>query len=146
MQKNIVIFDLDGTIADNEHRNHLVRCQDPDWRAYFAACTDDAPNTPVIKMLDALFNEGREVWIVSGRSDEVRAETEAWLADHNVSYDKLIMRPKDSQTPDHVLKKEWLNTIIPKGAVLCVFEDRSRVVDMWRAEGLTCFQVAPGDF
>jgi hypothetical protein len=25
-------------------------------------------------------------------------------------------------------------------------DDRQKVVDMWRAEGLTCFQVAPGDF
>ena len=27
-----------------------------------------------------------------------------------------------------------------------VLEDRQCVVDMWRGEGLTCLQVAPGDF
>jgi hypothetical protein len=146
MQKNIVIFDLDGTLSLVEHRTHLVRCEKPDWPAFFAACVDDDPNTPVIKTLDALFEQGREVWIVSGRSDEVRAETEAWLAEHRVPYDNLIMRRKGDHRPDHDLKKEWLDTVIPKEAVLCVFDDRTSVVDMWRAEGLTCFQVAPGDF
>lgn len=27
-----------------------------------------------------------------------------------------------------------------------VFDDRTRVVDMWRQEGLRAVQVAPGDF
>jgi hypothetical protein len=30
--------------------------------------------------------------------------------------------------------------------VFCVVDDRQKVVDMWRENGLTCFQVAPGDF
>ena len=30
--------------------------------------------------------------------------------------------------------------------VLCVFDDRNQVVDMWREIGLKCLQVQPGDF
>jgi Straboviridae polynucleotide kinase len=30
--------------------------------------------------------------------------------------------------------------------ILCVFDDRQKVVDMWRSLGQACFQVAPGDF
>ena len=30
--------------------------------------------------------------------------------------------------------------------VAMVFDDRQQVVDMWRDNGLTCFQVADGDF
>ena len=30
--------------------------------------------------------------------------------------------------------------------VAMVFDDRNQVVDMWRQNGLTCFQVADGDF
>ena len=29
---------------------------------------------------------------------------------------------------------------------LIIFDDRQSVVDMWRSRGLTCFQVAKGDF
>ena len=33
-----------------------------------------------------------------------------------------------------------------KNDVLCVYDDRQKVVDMWREEGLVCCQVAPGNF
>ena len=35
---------------------------------------------------------------------------------------------------------------IGKDNVAMVFDDRQQVVDMWRYNGLTCFQVADGDF
>ena len=28
----------------------------------------------------------------------------------------------------------------------CIFDDRKKVVDMWRQEGLTCFEVEEGNF
>jgi hypothetical protein len=47
--------------------------------------------------------------------------------------------------PDNDLKQMWLDTIgVDKVAM--VFDDRNQVVDMWRSNGLTCFQVAKGDF
>jgi hypothetical protein len=48
--------------------------------------------------------------------------------------------------PDEILKKAMLDTFVDKNDVLMTVDDRQKVVDMWRAEGLTCFQVAPGDF
>ena len=57
------------------------------------------------------------------------------------------MRPIRSFTPDDKLKNDWLNTKFPdKDDVLCVFDDRDKVVDMWRRNGISCFQVAPGTF
>ena len=44
------------------------------------------------------------------------------------------------------MKKEMLDTFVDRNDVLMTVDDRQKVVDMWRAEGLTCFQVAPGDF
>jgi hypothetical protein len=35
---------------------------------------------------------------------------------------------------------------IDKRKVLFVVEDRNRVVEMWRKEGLVCLQCAPGEF
>ena len=51
--------------------------------------------------------------------------------------------------PDEVLKKKMLLEFVGdewRSEVFCVFDDRQKVVDMWRDLGLTCFQVAPGDF
>lgn len=43
-----VIFDLDGTIADINHRTHFVRGGNKDWESFFAGCVADVPNAPVV--------------------------------------------------------------------------------------------------
>ena len=48
--------------------------------------------------------------------------------------------------PDNELKQFWLDTLLDKDDVFAVFDDRQQVVDTLRANGLTCFQVADGDF
>lgn len=151
--KDTVIADLDGTIALIEHRLHHIHSNTyphpgfkPDWRAFFAACKDDLPNTQVIRILRRLSDDLR-IHIVSGRSDEVRAETINWLKQQQVPFDNLIMRKEGDHTPDDVLKRSWIDTgIIDKERVFCVLDDRKRVVDMWRSYGFTTLQVAEGEF
>lgn len=159
--KPIYIFDLDGTLALIEHRRHFVEGPKKDWRAFFAACVDDEPNIPVIRTLQTLRKAGAEIWIWSGRSDEVREETELWLHQHGVFKGSLFLRRKlfDSvetfrmrKAGDHqddvTLKHDWLCEIEPPeyARLTGVFDDRARVVQMWRDSGITCFQVAPGEF
>jgi hypothetical protein len=48
--------------------------------------------------------------------------------------------------PDEILKKQMLDDHVDIDDVFCVVDDRQKVVDMWREIGLTCFQVAPGNF
>ena len=49
--------------------------------------------------------------------------------------------------PDDELKKRWLDQLFTNTEdILCVFDDRDKVVKMWRDSGLTCFQVAEGNF
>lgn len=144
--KNIVVFDLDGTLALIEHRLHFLEGK-KNWRKFFAACKDDMPNEPIIEVLRGLHKQGYEIWIVSGRSDEVKQETLAWLKKFSIPHDHLIMRGFGDLTADHVLKRSWLTKgLIPKEQVLMVFDDRDKVVAMWRSQGLVCAQVAPGDF
>lgn len=155
--KPLYIFDLDGTLADAEHRIHHISGETKDWRAFFAACSDDKPITAAIKTLHALRKGGAEVWVWTGRSDEVRAETVAWLHKHGVyhafwnpmrAHEALLMRKAGDYRADHVIKSEWLSLLDPpeRKRLTAVFEDRSRVVAMWREYGVPCFQVAPGDF
>lgn len=120
----------------------------PDWKAFHAACVDDLPNMPVIRTLRAHAEAGHDVFIVSGRSDEVRQQTVEWLHLFGINYSALIMRRAGDYTPDDVLKRSWLSdgTLPPRERILCVYDDRDRVVRMWREQGLACFQVAPGDF
>jgi hypothetical protein len=165
----LYIFDLDGTLALIEHRRHFVERDDkaklkrkPDWDAFHAACVDDLPNKPVIDVLEKLAKgsddvgfgaePGAEIWIFSGRSSTVHFETGAWLKEH-ISASclrdiRLTMRPAGDFTPDDVLKRSWYDAMSAedKARLVATFDDRDRVVKMWRDAGVTCFQVAPGDF
>lgn len=134
-----VIFDLDGTLANIDHRTHFVRGK-RDWKSFFAACVDDLPVPHVIASFHAHMAAGHRVRIWSGRSDIVRAETEDWLSDAGIDPCYLEhMRAADDNTPDVELKRYWLNQAEHRPDL--VYDDRQRVVDMWRAEGVPCFQV-----
>jgi FMN phosphatase YigB (HAD superfamily) len=145
--KDLYIFDLDGTLALIEHRRHFVECKRKNWPRFFAACVDDTPNEAVIETLRRLQQTGAEIWIWSGRSDEVRAQTEAWLKTHHI-HGRLQMRKSRDYRPDDILKAEWIDsmTLEERSRLIAIFDDRDRVVAMWRAKGVTCFQVAPGNF
>ena len=148
----IVIADLDGTIALIEHRRHWLDAEqhpeltsDERWRKFFADCVDDEPNWPVIHTLHGLVATGRKVVIFSGRSDEVFKQTNSWLYRYDVPFNHLRMRRAGDLTKDEILKEFWIQEY-DLSEILCVFDDRSCVVEMWRRLGLSCFQVAPGDF
>lgn len=143
----LYIFDLDGTLALIDHRRPLVSGENKDWPAFFAACKDDEPNMPVIGTLKLLRDAGAEIWIWSGRSDEVSAETDEWLCGVGC-YSRLRMRKQGDHQPDETLKAAWLAEMSAenRARLVAVFEDRDRMVKLWRANGIACFQVAPGDF
>jgi len=149
MKRDIVIFDLDGTLALIESRRALAAKPDGkiNWKIFFDPenIKLDLPNDPVITAFKAFAEQGFKMVILSGRDSISRAETRQWLKDNDIHPDILWMRPQGSFTPDDVLKRTWLDEL---GAdnVFCVFDDRDKVVRMWRDNGLTCFQVAPGNF
>lgn len=155
--KPLYIFDLDGTLSLTEHRVHLLHTGKRDgsaWRRFYAACDKDPPNLPVIQTMEKLRNHA-DVWVFSGRSDEVYDKTVEWLVQHtSFSYidlsnnSMLTMRREGDNTEDHLLKESWLMNMldIDRQRLVATFDDRRRVVDMWRSNGITCFQVAPGDF
>lgn len=153
--KPLYIFDLDGTLAHIEHRKHVLEDKhDPNrWRRFYAACDKDTPCAAVINTMNSLRIAGCEVWIFSGRSDEVRAQTVAWLCEHTsfMSHEletALTMRRAGDYTVDDELKLSWLDSMLvdDRHRLVAVFDDRDRVVQMWRDAGVTCFQVAPGTF
>ena len=168
MNKNTVIFDLDGTLAniDARRKKSLKPNGKMDWDVFFDAenINLDKPNDPVIKMAQLLAEDGFKIVIFSGRNDRSFFTTKSWLSRNRVPFDLLVMRPDKFQLdswpiakgnpatkemrfmPDEILKKEMLDTFINKDEVFLVVDDRDKVVKMWRDLGLNTFQVAPGDF
>lgn len=156
-KQSLYIFDIDGTLADNSHRKHFVEKRDdsledwkPDWRAFEAACGSDAPNYPVIRTLGKIWQAMSEVWFFTGRSEKSREVTMQWLAYNtplgfDIPNHHLVMRMDGDTRPDHVIKQEMLDAMLPEDRDRLI-DDRNAVVNMWRRNGVACFQVAPGDF
>jgi len=155
--KKTVIFDLDGTLADISERRALATSDGEkiNWAKFFDPqnVKMDTPNWPVIEAFKAFKAQGHEMVIFSGRSDATMDATITWLKEYDIDFDNLLMRPNKPPLlfmKDDELKQMWLNDQFPTDAdkknILCVFDDRDKVVDMWRRNGIPCFQVAPGDF
>lgn len=149
-----VIFDLDGTIALIDDRRKLSTKDNGkiDWDVFFNPdnINLDQPNNAVITMLRLLKDAGNRIVILSGRSKVTKDATKVWLKKFDVPFDVLKMRPTSRDfmyMPDDQLKQMWLDKLFTnKDDIVCVFDDRQKVVDMWRNNGLTCMQVANGDF
>lgn len=141
----VVVFDIDGTLADTSARVHHVRSKPKNWKAFFAAMSEDKAVHAIVRLCNLVHDAGVRVVLCSGRPEEYRERTVEWLAREGVRYDELRLRRHGDRRSDTIAKREMLAGIDP-AKILFVVEDRASVVDMWRAMGLVCLQCAPGEF
>ena len=139
-----VIVDIDGTVAVyTDAKMKLV--QEENWEAYTEACKTDPLFEYAAAILDGLSSVGVRIIYVTARQEIMREVTENWLAKHDLDFGayELYMRPGPEKIPDEKIKSDIYEKYLKdKFNILCVFEDRKPVVDMWREKGLICLQVA----
>ena len=151
MMNKVIIFDVDGTIADVEHRRHLVNGDKgfkPDWTAFRKATVNDTPVQWVCDIAKRHIAQGDEVAFFSARNESERKITEKqifeWIGD---GHKGVFLRPNGDFRPDEEFKSELADKFEELGGKIdLVFDDRNKVVDMWRQRGTTVVQVADGDF
>lgn len=151
-ERQCVVCDMDGTLSDTSHRQNWVRQQNgevnpdwkPDWIKFFEHCDQDAPREDVIAKLRDWHARGFEIIICSARPEDYRAKTEGWLAQHNVPYDRLIMRKHADYRKDTIVKQEFLDNYLDRTKIVQVYDDRPCVIRMWRENGLTVEDVGDG--
>lgn len=141
------IVDIDGTIANSKHRAHYITDGHRDWDSWHAHAHKDTPIEEVVNIVRMASEKGFAIVLCTGRDEKCRPETIAWLNENNVPYNDLYMRKLNDRRNDDIVKFELLEQIYEAGyEPVLVLEDRQRVVDMWRAVGIRCLQVSPGDF
>lgn len=135
---SVWLVDIDGTLADMGDRNPYDETR----------VLDDQPNFPIDHLVEAITEgSGDGIVLMSGRSEACRATTALWLRRHGIHYRALHMRAAGDNRKDAVVKRELFDQHIRGNYnVIGVLDDRQQVVDMWRSLGLTCLQVASGDF
>lgn len=171
--KDVVLVDIDGTLADGTHRQRFVnttcaKCdgkgyhgdpefdfetcvyclgsgkQKKDWKMYHSRAGLDVPVKAVIEWTRSLYDQGYYVCIVSGRGLEGANTTTKWLADNDVVYHRIFMRNAGDSREDSIIKKEILDKITPHANVAFAIDDRPRVIRMWRENGIKVYDVGKG--
>lgn len=156
----LILFDIDGTLADISHRLHFVKHPPhvegewidwtPDWDSFHdpEQVAKDLPIPEMVQIHNTLETANHEIHYVTGRPIELWDTTDSWLTANLIrSSPDLWMRPSGDHRPDYQIKEEILETIktdycMPDLAI----DDRQQVVDMWRSHGIRTLQCAKGDF
>lgn len=138
--RDCIIVDIDGTLA------HMNGKRTP--YEYDKVHLDDV-NDHLRKLLNIIWRWHWKitVFIITWRKDDCEDETFKWLTLNNIPFDFLYMRNSKDKRQDDIVKEEIYNEHIKwQYNVLAVFEDRNRVVDMWRRNWLFTLQVDYWDF
>lgn len=135
-----IIVDIDGTLAHMTGRSPY----DP---TLYHMDTFDHTVDGVVRLWRA-HHHGGKVIVMSGRNADFRTETEQWLISNDFDHDHLFMRPSlEPNRKDFLVKNDLFEKYIEgRYNVEFTLDDRNSVVDMWRAKGIKCFQVAEGNF
>lgn len=140
--RDLILIDLDGTLININGIADLI----PDWDAFHDASFRCPANEAVVEFVRALqLLDNREVIIVTGKPDTYQSLATEWLRYHGLMPDAILMRPKDNAMSDADLKPWLVEKHCGEGweqRVLFTLEDRDKMVNAWRARGLTCFQCA----
>lgn len=155
------IFDIDGTLS-RVHPARLKHIQKPDglvhfeqgetdwkpdWESFYALAAQDESIAETVAIAKALHESGHNIVYLTGRPENNREITEHWLFEKaGCPYGELYMRSVGDYRPDYEIKKEIYDRVLKNvyNDIVGVFEDRDRVVSMWRKLGLTCYQVGDG--
>jgi len=137
-----IIVDLDGTLANNDHRQHFMTGGRKQWGPFFDAIPRDSVYSEVKFIMNLIFNNTEvEVLVCTGRPSQYHGQTRDWLAFHDINYSALIMRSQSDNRADTDVKLDMLGHIKSQGlAPLFCIDDRPEVVAMWRAQGIRTLQ------
>lgn len=149
MTADNIIIDLDGTLCDSGWRTH--HAQNNEWDKFHRKSSRDMPFEDVKELVNMCAASGMWTIALTGRSSEYRNITMNWFLDHNIKMAGLLMRPEGDYRSDTVIKPELLGNYFGSitratERVICILEDRDKMVKHWRGLGFRCWQVQEGEY
>ena len=161
-----IICDIDGTLMNVEDRRvFAVENKRPEdnkmnWDVFLdpeVMEKYDRPNWDVVFLIKKLMSTGSTIIFTSARNERHRdVSIKQIVHGCNISMavttysnkgNRLYLRRDGDFRGDEITKKEIFEKILTDGfRPQLAFDDRDRVVSMWRSIGLPCFQVREGKF
>ena len=145
MTRDLIIFDIDGTLADISARKHLLDESPVPWDHFFALSYADAPIQPMCDLF-RMYRELRPgncvVGCLTARPARWQNITQQWLRREGCDPDMLFMRADDDHRPSPVVKAERADALIKAGwTIKLAFDDHDEIITMWRERGITALHV-----
>ena len=133
--KDIIIFDIDGVLVDNNERlkasiediglspkdvidkGELNFPSREDRRKFWSVFLSskylhlDKPRSVGIELLNERFNNGYFIIILSGRPERMKDDTINQLRDFGVNYDMLVMRKEGDFRKDYEFKRGFIKSL-----------------------------------
>lgn len=138
--KNIILCDIDGTIANNDHRQHYLEGK-KDWDGFFSELSNDLPIPSVIEKINEHHKEGHEIVFLTGRPERYRYSTTLWLYEYFNFDFRLLMRSDNNQKNKIEVKRKIFSENFSAEMILCVYENDSDLIHMWRELNLDTIDV-----
>jgi acid phosphatase class B len=144
MRNSVLITDIDGTIACNVHRQHYLKGDKKDWESFYNEMGDDIPYSDTISLIESFAKRYElDIVFITGRSEKYRDLTHQWIKkffEYPPTHMTVLMRKDKDFRPAHQIKEEYLKRLQTKCVILGVFEDDDKCVQMYRKNGVTCYQ------
>jgi len=132
-----VLFDLDGTIADEMKYEKHHKAKNGKHPLFAKEALEVDVNEDIVDKMKKVKANGEDVIILTARSAHYRSETKQWLHKNHIPYDSLVMRPTDDKEKDKKVKKELLEEdILPRFNVVEAYDDKKKNRKMFEKLGI----------
>ena len=138
---NLIICDIDGTIANNDHRQNLL-VEFKDWDLFFSKMSEDLPIKPVIEIIEEEYKSGKKICFLTGRPERYRAVTSTWIEKHlNITHFVLHMRQDDDHRDKVSVKREMFEQNFNLKDIDYFVENDKDLIKLWEENGTKVLDV-----
>ena len=139
--KNIILCDIDGTVANNDHRQHFLEGK-KDWDGFFSELINDKPIFPIINKVIEEHDAGKDIVFLTGRPEKYRNVTTEWLKRYFDFEIKLLMRKKNDRRDKLIIKKELLEEQFRYDEIKLIIDNDKELIKMWKGKKLSVLEAS----
>ena len=142
MEKKIVIFDIDGILADINHQTYHSRLVCKCCGGLTNKYHEDELLLLNYELYKHFHQRGYPIYIFTSRREKRRRDTVKWLRNHEIYYELLEMRKENDYRPAYLVKEEFLKKNFKENItsmIKAVFEDEMGCITMYRRYNLKVY-------
>ena len=136
----IVLCDIDGTVANNDHRQHFLEGK-KDWDGFFSELINDVPISQIINEVNKHYTTGKKIIFLTGRPERYRYSTTLWLKENFEFEFELLMRKNNDYRNKLAIKNEIFENNFLTNEIYCIYDNDNDLIRMWENKGINSILV-----